>query len=139
MNAIATPVPTSGRRPLNIALWVGQLLLVLGFAYPSYLKFTITAEQLNQAMAGFPLALARFIATAELLGIVGVILPALTRIRPQLTAWAATGLLVIMVLASAFHASRGETQALPMTIGLGIIALFVAWGRFKGAPIAPRR
>ena len=43
-----------------------------------------------------------------------------------------------MVLAAAFHVSRGELQVLPVNFTLGALAAFVAWGRYRKAPIAPR-
>ena len=43
-----------------------------------------------------------------------------------------------MVLATAFHVSRGEFGARPINFGLGGLAAFIAYGRVKLAPIAPR-
>ena len=68
-------------------------------------------------------------------GAIGLILPAATKIKPTLTPLAALGLLTIMILAMAFHLSRGEAQALPINMVLGGLAAFVAWGRTKKAPI----
>jgi putative oxidoreductase len=86
-----------------------------------------------------PEALVRFIGFAELAGALGMILPALTRILPFLTPLAAAGFAVIQVLAIGTHASLGETgSTLPMNLVLLALALFVAWGRWKKAPIAPR-
>jgi hypothetical protein len=56
-----------------------------------------------------------------------------------LTAWAGVGLVAVMVLAAAFHISRGEVQMLPVPVVLGGMAAFVAWGRFGKARIASRR
>ena len=83
-------------------------------------------------------ALVRFIGLSEVLGGVGLILPSLLRIKPQLTAWAAIGIAVIMLFATFFHISRGETGAIGMNIFLALLAAFVAWGRFKKAPITPK-
>ena len=80
----------------------------------------------------------RFIGAAELAGALGLLLPSLTRIQPRLTVLAALGLIVVMVLASAFHLSRGEGAMLPMNLALAAVAAFIAWGRSKAAPIAPR-
>lgn len=60
------------------------------------------------------------------------------RIQPKLTLLAAFGLVLVMLLASGFHVVRGEYFALPITLGLGALAAFVAWGRAWKAPIAPR-
>jgi hypothetical protein len=67
-----------------------------------------------------------------------LLLPALTRIKPSLTALAGAGLATIMLLASLFHISRGEPQVLPVNLVFGGLAAFVAWGRWKKAPIAAR-
>jgi putative oxidoreductase len=84
--------------------------------------------------AQVPEGLVRFIGTAELAGALGLILPAATRILPVLTPLAASGLLVIMMLASGFHISRGETSNLPINAVIGSLAAFIAWGRFMKAP-----
>lgn len=86
-----------------------------------------------------PAALVRFIGASELAAAIGLILPAATRIRPMLTPLAAAGLVLVMLLAIGFHLSRGEIQALPVNIALGALAAFVAWGRFRKAPISARR
>ena len=67
-----------------------------------------------------------------------VILPAATRIKPWLTPLAGAGLTVIMVLAAIFHATRGEWPMIGINATLGGLAAFIAWGRFKKAPIRAR-
>jgi putative oxidoreductase len=70
-----------------------------------------------------------------LLGGVGLVLPALLRFQSHLTPWAAIGIVAIMLLAVAYHLSRGEMSAVPMTVISGAFAAFIAWGRFTKAPI----
>ena len=60
------------------------------------------------------------------------------RIAPVLTPLAASGLVTVMALAAVLHLVRGELGELAMVIVLGALAYFVAWGRFKRAPIARR-
>ena len=72
------------------------------------------------------------------LGVIGLILPFLTRILPGLTPLAALGLSVIQVLAIPFHISRGEPFALPVNLTLLALSLFIPWGRWKKSPIAGR-
>jgi putative oxidoreductase len=62
----------------------------------------------------------------------------LLRIKPSLTPSAATGLATIMIFALGFHVSKGEYFMIPMNLILASICLFIAWGRFKKAPIAPK-
>lgn len=124
---------------MHILLWVVQLLLACAFGMSGVMKSTQPVHVLVQngiAWAGqVPLPLLRFIGISELLGAIGLILPAATRIKPSLTPLAALGLLTIMILAMAFHLSRGEVGATPINIVLGGLAAFVAWGRTKKAPI----
>jgi putative oxidoreductase len=82
--------------------------------------------------------LTRFIGVSEILGGIGIIAPAALRITPMLSVWAACGLAAIMILAVIFHISRGEFAALPTSLMLGLLAIFVAWGRSVKAPIAGR-
>ena len=71
------------------------------------------------------------------LGAIGLIVPQLTRIRPLLTPLAAAGLAVIMVLAGGFHVMRHE-PGLMVNVVFCALCAFVAWGRWKAAPIDPR-
>ena len=80
----------------------------------------------------------RFIGVVELLGALGLILPAATRIMPKLTPLAASGLLVVMVLASVTHISRGEYPMIIANVVLGALAAFIAWGRLTRAPLGAR-
>ena len=125
-------------RALNVALWAGQVLLLLAFGAAGLMKLTTPAEALAASPQGLSVGLVRFIGAAELAGALGVVLPALTRIRPMLTPLAALGLVVVMVLAAAFHLSRGEVPESGPAVVLGALAAFVAWGRGRRAPIAPR-
>jgi putative oxidoreductase len=123
---------------LNVALWTTQILLAAMFAMAGFMKVSQPIDQLSAMLpfaAQFP-TLVRFIGTAELAGALGIILPAATRVLPMLTPLAATGLVVVMVLASCFHVFRGEFNHLPVTVILGSLAAFVAWGRFAKVRIS---
>jgi hypothetical protein len=131
----------SASKGWNVSLWIAQVLLTCLFGMAGFMKATQPYDALNKAMpwtiaTGEPLV--RFIGTAELAGAVGLLLPALTRVLPFLTPLAGAGLTTIMILASAFHASRGELGVIPLNAVLGSLALFVAWGRFRKVPIQPR-
>ena len=142
MTSAAIPATGGARsKALHIALWVAQVLLALNFGLAGVMKSSQPIAELAKRMAwagDIPELLVRFIGVSELLGAIGLILPAATRIKPALTPLAAAGLTTIMVLAALFHLQRGETGALPINIVLGGLAAFVAWGRWKKAPIAPR-
>src|SRR4051812_24140284 len=96
---------------LHIALWAVQILLVFAFGMAGFMKSTQPFEVLNKAMPwtiGVGEATTRFIGIAELAGALGLLLPSATRILPFLTPLAASGLVVVMFLASGLHISRGE-------------------------------
>jgi hypothetical protein len=125
---------------IRIALWSAQIILALAFGMAGVMKLTTPLQELLSSMpslAGMGW-LVRFIGLSELAAAIGLILPALTRIAPILTPVAASGLLVIMVLAAGLHLLRAEFSALPIVAALAALTYFVAWGRFKRAPIASR-
>ena len=133
---IAAPRPS---KALHVTLWVAQVLLFLAFIGAGGMKLITPTEQLLQYDATQSIPLTRFIGVVEVLGALGMLLPAATRIRPGLTPLAALGLFTIMVLATGHHVMRGDiATAFPVIGGLGALAAFVAWGRSKKAPIAPR-
>ena len=132
----------SSSKGWNFGLWVAQVALAVVFLMAGYMK--LTSSPADMAAMGMlwaenaPVALIRFIGTAEVLGAIGVILPAATRIMPHMTKLAALGLATIMVLASAVHIFRGEFEVVPMNFALFALAVLVIWGRAKMAPITPR-
>jgi uncharacterized membrane protein len=132
------PAPSKG---LNIALWIVQVLLFAAFAMAGVMKSTAPIAELAQKMTWVPRlspATVRFIGVSELCGAIGLLLPSLSRIKPRLTPLAALGIVTIMVLAAGHHAMNGEAKLIPINLVLGGLALFVAWGRWKKAPIAAR-
>jgi hypothetical protein len=126
---------------MNIALWIVQGLLALTFVGTAVWKIATPMATLatmipwaGQVSYGFFV----FTAAADLAGGLGVLLPSLTRIRPQLTVLAALGCAALQVSAIVFHISRGEAANTPFNFFLVALALFVAWGRHRRAPIPPR-
>ena len=128
-------------KALHVGLWIVQCLLGAMFLAVGTMKATQPIANLANALgwpAEVPAALVRLIGVAELLGGLGLILPAATRIMPMLTPLAGAGLATAMLFATIFHISHGEFRALAAPIVLGCLAAFVAWGRAVKAPIAPR-
>lgn len=129
------------RSGLHVGLWVAQGLLAFAFVASGAMKVSMPVEALQAQMpwvSGSMGGLVRFIGTVEVLGGIGVVLPAATRIKPVLTPLAALGLATVMLLASLTHLSRGEVGMIPVNAVLGGLALLVAWGRHRAAPIAGR-
>ncbi len=140
MTMIAHSYPIASPR-WNIGLWAAQIALALLYLMGAWFHFLPPAEAAKMGavwMSEVPIALPRFIGVMEILGVIGLILPAATRIQPQLTVWAARGLLAIQALAIPFHAFRGEFAPLPFNLVYVALAVFVIWGRTRKAPILPR-
>src|SRR5262245_29700433 len=119
----------SNAKPLNITLWILQALLGVAFIYFGVMKTFLPTPP------GMSPALIRFIGISELAGGLGLILPAALRIQPKLTAWAAIGLFVIMVLATALHISKAEYSHLALPVFFAVASAMIAWGRFAKVPI----
>jgi DoxX-like family len=122
--------------PMNIALWITQMLLVLVFGYSALIKGTQSTERaVELGMTGVVnvrLPVMRFIAYCELFGVIGLIVPYVTGVLPILTPLAALGLGVIMVLAARIHLGLGEPGTAAGNMVLLAMCLFVAWGRWPG-------
>jgi uncharacterized membrane protein YphA (DoxX/SURF4 family) len=126
---------------MKYVLWTLQLLLGVAFVAAGAMKLSQPLEALGAQMVwvnDVPAMLVRFIGLAEVLGGLGLILPAATRIRPWLTPLAAVGLALDMLLATGFHLVRGESGFAVPTLVLGLLAAFVAYGRRVLVPIIPR-
>ena len=121
---------------LNVALWVVQVLLAAFFVMVGYSHAMLPYEEIAEQatwMKEMPRWLSLFIGYAELAGGVGLILPAVTRIKPWLTPLAALGLATIMILAALFHIVQGEASVIGLHTVVAALALFVAWGRRRKA------
>ncbi len=123
----------------NLLLWIGQILLALAFLGVGY-GHALAFEQWSARRGmGWMTAVGRngmrAIGVLEILGAVGIILPAATGILPWLTPLAATCLAILMALALAFHARRpGEGLNMVNNMVVGIVGALVAYGRFVVAP-----
>jgi uncharacterized membrane protein YphA (DoxX/SURF4 family) len=124
---------SSPSRSMTNALWIVQGLLALLFLFAGGMKLVLPIEEMTKDTP-LPGLFIRFIGVAEVLGAIGLILPGPVGIRPGLTPLAAVGLVIIMIGATVLTlASGGIGQALiPLVVGL--LAAFVAYGRWRLAP-----
>jgi uncharacterized membrane protein YphA (DoxX/SURF4 family) len=118
---------------VNVALWIVQILLAVAFLGAGAMKLTQPKDKIAQSMpwaADFSGGAVKAIGLVEVLGALGLVLPAVTGIATVLTPLAAVGLALVMVGAVVVHARRGENQMIGANVVLLLLALFVAWGRF---------
>lgn len=121
---------------MNIALWVIAILLAGAFLAAGAAKLTTAKDKLaEKGMAwveDFSPGQIKTIGALEVLGAIGLVLPALVGVAEFLVPLAATGLLATMAGAIVVHVRRKE----PFTpaLVLGLLAAAVAVGRFWIAP-----
>jgi uncharacterized membrane protein YphA (DoxX/SURF4 family) len=124
---------------MNIALWIIQGLLAALFLFAGGMKLVLSLDQM--AAMGSPNQIPlpgwfiRFTGVVEVLGALGLILPGLLRIRPELTALAAAGLVLVMIGAVAFTVASGDIGGAVIPLVVGVLAAFVAYGRWRLAPL----
>ena len=118
---------------MNVALWIVQALLALIFLFAGGMKLVLPVEEMTKQMP-LPGWFLRFIAVCEVLGAIGLILPGLLGIRPGLTPLAAAGLVIIMIGATVVTLATGDVAMALIPLAVGILAAFVAYGRWRPAP-----
>jgi uncharacterized membrane protein YphA (DoxX/SURF4 family) len=120
---------------MNILLWIIQSLLSLLFIFAGVMKFLMpVAEMQKGAPVVLPGWFFHFIGACEVLGGIGLILPALLRIKPGLTPLAATGLGIITLGGTVITIKAGVSMAaFPFVVCL--LSFFVAFGRWRLAPV----
>jgi hypothetical protein len=124
---------------MNILLSVLQVLLALAFFAHGWLLLFPPAAIAEQLNASLPRWFQLFLGIAEILAAVGLTLPGFARIKPWLVPCAAAGVMIVMICATAFHLMRGEVSSAISTVVLLAVATFIAYMRWRVAPIQPRR
>ncbi len=120
---------------LSVALWILQGLLAALFLFSGAMKFIMPVAQMTKGTSltgGF----IHFIGICEILGGIGLVVPALLRIMPVLTPIAACCLVIIMAGATYVSLPMGATAVFPALVG--VLLAFVAYGRFRLRPIQPK-
>jgi hypothetical protein len=122
---------------MNIVLWIIQVLLALLFLFAGGTKLVLPSEALK-SMGSLPVLFLRFIGVCEALGGLGLILPGLLRIRPGVTPLSAAGLTIIMIGAVVVSVMDHGIGAAVVPLVTGLLTAFVAYGRWKVAPLRGR-
>jgi uncharacterized membrane protein YphA (DoxX/SURF4 family) len=128
---------------MTYVLWIIQVLLALLFLFAGGTKLVIPPEVLAKMGSPNQIPLPgwfiRFIGVVEVLGALGLLLPGLLRIKPWLTPLAAAGLVVIMIGATALTMAADGVAAGAVPLVVGLLAAFVAYGRWRLSPHPARR
>lgn len=119
---------------MNTVVWIVQIVLAVAYLGAGGLKLTQSRAALKAKgqdwVDDFSEGQVKAIGVVEVLGALGLVLPALTGIATWLTPLAAVGLVVVQAVAMVVHLRRGEAKALPVNVVLLLLAALVAWQRF---------
>lgn len=118
---------------MNVVLWILQGVLGAAFLFAGATKVLRPKDELAKQMAWVVNSSAnavKLLGAAEVLGGLGLVLPAWTGIAPLLTPLAAVGLMIVMVGAAVTHLRRNEYPMVIFTVVLFVLLAVVAWGRF---------
>ncbi|MEU0846168.1 DoxX family protein [Streptomyces sp. NPDC005962] len=123
---------------MNITLRIMAGVLAAAFLAAGAMKLSQFKEKLVGSgmtwVEHVPRGAVRAIGTVEVLGALGLILPAALGFAPALVAWATAGLALTMLGAALLHARRKEMQAIPVNL---VLLGPAAVGRRRG--LAPLR
>ncbi len=123
---------------MNLALWIVQGMLAALFLFTGGMKLVLPIETLTKDMP-LPGVLVRVVGVAEVLGAIGLVLPAALGIRPNLTPLAAVGLVIVMIGAVVFTVVWAGPAMAIIPLFAGALAAFVAYGRTRLTVINARR
>lgn len=120
---------------MNLTLWIAAGLLAAVFLFAGSGKLLIPREKLARAPGAgwvwdFSAGFVKALGAVEILGAVGLILPALLDIAPILVPLAAVGLGLVMIGAAIVEFRRREIKHALVNVTYLALTAFVAWGRF---------
>jgi uncharacterized membrane protein YphA (DoxX/SURF4 family) len=120
---------------VNLGLWIIAGVLAFVFAASGAMKLVQSKEKLVASATGgwaadWSPAQIKLVGVAEILGAIGLILPAALHVAPILVPLAAVGLILVMIGATIVHTRRHELPNVAINVVLLVLAAIVAWGRF---------
>jgi hypothetical protein len=122
---------------MNVLLWVLQILAALVYASSGVMK-VFMFDRISVEVPSFgalPREAWMALGVIELVCVVGLIVPATLRWQPILTVIAAAILALESIVFVGVHAQYGETGSIIMSVVLGLVMAFIAYGRWVLKPI----
>jgi len=112
----------------HVVLWILQGVLAALFLFAGGTKLVMSLATL-QAMAPLPAAFLKVIGVLEVAGALGLVLPGALHVREGLTAYAAAGLVLLMVGAVVVTVATQGIGPAVFPFVVGVLAAVVARGR----------
>jgi putative oxidoreductase len=116
---------------MNTALWVVQIVLAALYIMAGLWKITGQGPMLEKMMPGLSLTLIRVVGLGEALAGLGLVLPAAVRSWAAVAGWAGAILAAEAAVFVVYHVWHRAYVPAGASLVLGLLAAFVAWGRFK--------
>ena len=118
---------------METAVWIAQGVLAAVFLAAGSMKLLTARETLERRtpyVEDLTDSQVKTIGVLEVLGAIGVVLPAATGVAPVLTPIAACCLALTMVVAATVLIRRGEPSHVLLNVVMFLLAVFVAIERF---------
>lgn len=122
---------------MNIALWIVASVFGIAYVAGGIIKLTMPYEKYAAKLhwpQDFTPANVRFMGVLEVLGGIGLVLPALVGVAPVLVPIAASCMALYMAGAVTERMRRGEYKELLGDLLFLAAMVFIAWGRFGIEP-----
>jgi uncharacterized membrane protein YphA (DoxX/SURF4 family) len=122
---------------MNILLWVLQILAALLYAASGIMK-VFMFDKVSEGVPSFgalPRQAWKALGILELVCAVGLIVPAALHGQPALTLVAATILTIESIVFVWVHAKYGEITPIILSCVLGLLMVFIVYGRIVLKPI----
>lgn len=118
---------------MRILVGIGQVMLSLSFVWAGCMKLFQSTEKLGEMWpwTSENPKLVLVTGIADLVVGIGVLLPFLLRIRPQLSVYACYAAILQMIAAAAFHIFRGEVGQIGVNVFFALLAMFIIWGEWR--------
>ena len=118
---------------MSVVAWILQIVLALAFLAAGVMKLARPKPALVGAGMGwaddFSDGAVKGIGALEVVGAIGLVLPALTGAAPILVPIAALGLAAVMAGAVVVHVRRGESFVPPLVLGvLSLVLAVIGFG-----------
>ena len=125
---------------MNTALWIVAGIVAAFFLLAGGGKLVVSEKRMADAAGSMGWVnnvsprFVRAIGALEILGAIGLILPAMVDLAPILVPVAAIGLATIMAGAVILRVRRHEPKAMLLDLFYLLPPVFIAWGRLGPAP-----
>ncbi len=123
---------------MNFALWIVQAILAIKLVSVAFThafqRSLPTMQAAIEKLGNGARTILTLVSVATLIGALGLILPGVLRLYPQITPVTAGVLCLLLLVSLFFHVRSREKPKVFVSVVLFALAAFVAWGRWTIIP-----